>query len=83
MELKINYGLMVIDPSEEGETKTILHFCGYGEPITDSMVTSLREELRDDPEFGLQDKWDTLDILEAPEEVVEEYKRIYELDKNN
>lgn len=83
MRLTINYGLIVMDPMEEGEVKTILHFCGYQEPITEKDVESLRNELRDDPEFGLQDIWERLVITEAPDEVIEEYKKIYELDKNN
>jgi hypothetical protein len=74
MELKINYGLIVMDPSEPGDQKTILHFCGYQEPISDRDVESLREELKNDPEFGLQDKWDKVVIVEAPDEILKEYQ---------
>jgi hypothetical protein len=74
MELKINYGLIVMDPSEPGNEKTILHFCGYQEPITERDVESLREELKNDPEFGLQDKWDKVVITEAPDEILKLYQ---------
>jgi hypothetical protein len=74
MDLRINYGLIVMDPSEEGDQKTILHFCGYQEPINDRDVESLREELKTDPEFGLQDKWDKVVIVEAPDEILKLYQ---------
>jgi hypothetical protein len=74
MDFKINYGLIVIDPSELGNEKSILHFCGYQEPITERDVESLREELKNDPEFGLQDKWDKVVITEAPDEILKLYQ---------
>jgi hypothetical protein len=74
MEFKINYGLIVMDPYEPGDEKTILHFCGYQEPISDRDVESLREELKTDPEFGLQDKWDQVVITEAPDEILKLYQ---------
>jgi hypothetical protein len=80
MELRINYGLIVIDPSEVGDLKTILHFCGYQEPITERDIESLREELKTDPEFGLQDKWDKVVITEAPEEILKEYQDAFNKD---
>lgn len=75
MEFAINYGLIVVDPSEQGD-KTILHFCGFTEKPSDRDFEFLRGELRDDPEFGLQEIWDKVEILEAPENIVEEYKKI-------
>jgi len=70
MELKINYGLIVMDPSEPGDSKSILHFCGYQEPISEREVESLREEIRTDKTFGLQKIWDKVVIVEAPDEIV-------------
>lgn len=74
MELRINYGLIVMDPSESGNQKSILHFCGYQEPITERDIELLREELKNDPAFGLQDKWDKVVIIEAPDEILKEYQ---------
>jgi hypothetical protein len=78
MELKINYGLIIMDPSEPGDP--ILHFCGYQEPITEKDIESLREELKNDSEFGLQDKWDKVVIVEAPDEVLKEYQDAFNKD---
>jgi hypothetical protein len=75
MELQINFGLIVVDPNQDTEMLDILHFCGYEYPPTEDDADALREELRVDPEFGLQDIWDQVDILPAPEDVVEEYKQ--------
>jgi hypothetical protein len=77
MELKINYGLIV---TESSDPKTILHFCGYQEPITERDIESFREELKNDPEFGLQDKWDKVVIIEAPDEILKEYQDAFNKD---
>ena len=71
MELKINYGLIV---TESSDPKTILHFCGYQDPITERDIESLREEIKNDPLFGLQDKWDKVVITEASDEILKEYQ---------
>ena len=76
MDLEINFGLIVVNPEQEGENLDILHFCGFSEPPTEKDAQELRKELRDDPEFGLQELWDKVDILEAPEDIVKEYKAI-------
>jgi hypothetical protein len=74
MDLKISYGLIVTNP---GDWENILHFCGYSEPITERDIESLREELKNDPEMGLQDKWDTVIITEAPEKILKEYQEAF------
>ena len=68
----INYGLMVIDPTQEGEIMDILHFVGYWEKPTLSDAESLREELMTDEEFGLTEIAHRLDILPAPDYIVQE-----------
>lgn len=77
MDFKFNYGLMVLDPNEPGDEKTILHFCGYAEKPGEREIESLRQELKEDPEFGLQEIWDKVEILEAPEEIVKEYQEVF------
>jgi len=77
MDLKIKYGLIVTDP---GNWENILHFCGYSEPITERDVESLREDLKNDPEMGLQDKWGTVIITEAPDKIVKEYQHAFNQD---
>lgn len=39
----------------------------------------MRQELKEDPEFGLQEIWDKVKILEAPEDIVAGYRKIIEL----
>ena len=75
MNLDFNYGLIVVDPSEKVPQK-ILHFVGYWDYPTNRDEALLRIELRDDPELGLQEIWDKVDILLAPDSVLEEYKSI-------
>lgn len=72
----IKYGLIVIDTRVEKDEYDILHFCGYEVEPDINDANSLREELRDDPEFGLQDIWDVVDILPAPEYLVKEYNKM-------
>lgn len=72
----IKYGLMVIDPLQEGEMLDIIHFVGYWEKPEKKDADSLREELMTDEEFGLTDIAHRLDILPAPDYIVEEYKKI-------
>jgi hypothetical protein len=69
----IKYGLMVIDPTQEGEMMDILHFVGYWKKPTKTDADSLREELINDEEFGLTEIAHRLDILPAPDYIVEEF----------
>jgi hypothetical protein len=69
----IKYGLMVIDPTQEGEMMDILHFVGYWNKPTKKDADSLREELMVDEEFGLTEIAHRLDILPAPDYIVEEF----------
>lgn len=71
----IKYGLIVVDPTQEGEMLDILHFVGYWSLPTLADVDSLREELMTDEEFGLTHIAHRLDILPAPSYIVEEYRK--------
>ena len=71
----IKYGLMVIDPEQEGEMKDILHFVGYWEEPNKTDADQLREELMTDEEFGLTEIAHRLDILPAPDYIVEEFTK--------
>jgi hypothetical protein len=70
----IKYGLIVIDPTQEDEMMDILHFVGYWNKPTKKDADLLREELMTDKEFGLTEIAHRLDILPAPDYIVEEYK---------
>lgn len=69
----IKYGLIVIDPTQESEMLDILHFVGYWNKPNKQDVESLREELITDKEFGLTEIAHRLDIIPAPDYIVEEY----------
>ena len=71
----IKYGLIVIDPTQEGEMMDILHFVGYWNKPTKKDADSLREELMTDEEFGLTEIAHRLDILPAPDYIVEEFMK--------
>ena len=71
----IKYGLRVIDPTQEGEMMDIIHFVGYWGVPTKNDADQLREELMTDEEFGLTEIAHRLDILPAPDYIVEEFMK--------
>lgn len=77
----IKYGLMVIDPSQEGEMLDILHFVGYWEQPTQQDADMLREELKTDESFGLTEMADKVIIIPAPDDIVKEF--IENIDESN
>ena len=72
----IQYGLVVVDPLQEGENKDVLHFVGYFEEPDKSDINNLRDELTNDPEFELQERIGELDIIRASEETVEFFRNL-------
>jgi hypothetical protein len=71
----IKYGLMVVDPTQEGEMMDIIHFVGYWKEPNENDAAQLREELMTDEEFGLTEIAHRLDILPAPDYIVEEFMK--------
>jgi hypothetical protein len=71
----IKYGLMVVDPTQEGEMMDIIHFVGYWKEPNENDAAQLREELMTDEEFGLTEIAHRLDILPAPYYIVEEFMK--------
>lgn len=75
--MKINYGIIVINPEEVvDEEIEILHFCGYENEPKQIDYESLRKELKEDKEFGLTEIADKLELLPAPQEIVEYYEKM-------
>jgi hypothetical protein len=75
--MKINYGLIAYLPYPDKDRNIeILHFCGYENPIGQHEIDSLREELKNDKEFGSTSIADDLIIDYATGSVLEYYKRI-------
>lgn len=80
----IKYGLVAIDPTQEGDLKTVLHFCGYIDQPGENELLSLMNELRTNETFGLTEIAHRLEFLAAPDDLVEEYVRqLIEHEKNN
>lgn len=73
---KFTHGLIVVDEDQKGEDVDILHFIGYWKEPTQRDADLLREELKNDPEFGLQEIWEKVLILPAPENILKEYLKI-------
>lgn len=49
--MNITHALIAV--KMEGNSPSILHFCGYESQPNQACIDSLREELATDPEFGL------------------------------
>ena len=80
----IKYGLVAIDPTQEGDMKTVLHFCGYIEQPGENELRSFMNELKTNKTFGLTEIADRLDYLAAPEDLIEMYvQQLIENEKNN
>ena len=69
----IKYGLIVVDPSQEGDMLDVLHFCGYWNEPTQVDVDNLRKELTEDKSFGLTQLIDQLEILPAPQYIIDQF----------
>ena len=69
----IKYGLIVVDPNQDGDMLGILHFAGYWEEPTQTDVDNLRKELAEDKRLGLTLLIDQLEILPAPDYIVEQF----------
>jgi len=69
----IKYGLIAIDPTQEGDMLDILHFVGYWNKPTKSDADGLREELMTDESFGLTETAHRLAIFPAPDYIVKHY----------
>lgn len=69
------HALIAFDPEQKKEVKDILHFCAYLEQPTYSDMVSLKQELMTNPVFGLTHMGERLEIILAPENLVQEFVR--------
>lgn len=78
---KFKYGIMVIDPQKVSEDGyEVIHFVGYWEEPKDADIINLREELRNNPEFGLTDIIDRLEMYPATPDCLKFYNDMGEAD---
>lgn len=79
----IKYGLIVLNRNDiENGIYEILHFVGYEKEPTDIDISSLKQELNTDENFGLIGLGDNMIIIKASDETVEEYKDIVKNSKS-
>jgi hypothetical protein len=75
--MNINYGLIVFDPiPNENGTVTVFHFCGYENPPTEAQIEGLRRELETDEEFCLTGRMHEMEIMVAPQDVVDYHREL-------
>jgi hypothetical protein len=74
----MKFGLIAIDKrdlSDDPKSEAvILHFCGYGNKPTEDDISMFFYTMANTPEFGLTDKMEFIDVYEAPESIVEQYR---------
>jgi len=82
----LKYGLIVVEKDEskrfDGDNILFYHFCGYANKPVQSDIDSLRAELSTDDDMKLENI-DNLDIIEAPDYVLEYFINDIQKNKNN
>ena len=65
------YALVAFDPDQGTDVKDVLHFCAYTEQPEYLDMVSLKQELMTNPIFGLTHMGERLEIILAPEDLVQ------------
>ena len=75
---EMKFGLIAVDRREleadPAAEAVILHFCGYAEKPTQQDVNDMFKTMAETPEFGVSDKMQFIDVYDAPETIVEQYR---------
>lgn len=80
--MKITNGVIATIPVEDSsEILTILHFVGFGNPITERDLHNVYNELKTNPEYELTDI--DFDVYEAPKATVEHFVKLMSEVNNN
>ena len=75
---KFTHGIMVVDrnnPNDDG-TIPVVHFVGYWDEPSENDVYGLYNELKTDEEHGLTDTIDELDLVSAPQHVLDHFNSL-------
>ena len=67
------HALIAFDPYQEKDIKDVLHFCAYVEQPEYLDMMSLKQELMTNPVFGLTHMGERLEIILAPEDLVQAF----------
>jgi|JFJP01.1.fsa_nt_gi hypothetical protein len=80
---RFTHGIIAINPiPDENDTVRILHFIGLWQAPTEEAFLDFEEEIKTDPEFGLVDIADKIQVLMASQEIVEMYNDSFDLPEN-
>ena len=76
-QMGCNYGVGFINPNDQDENGdvTILHMVLMEQPPDDDMVQHLWDEIATDEEFGLAEIVDELEMIELPDEIINDIKQ--------
>lgn len=79
---KFTHGIIAVNPTkpDENDNLEVLHFVGYWTEPTEEDVLSLWKELNEDEEFGLKNQIDEIELIPAPEDIVEIYNNMVDWD---
>lgn len=79
---KFTHGIIAVNPTkpDENDNLTVLHFTGFWNEPTEADVLSLWEELNENDGFGLQDQMHDIELIPAPEDIVEYFNSVVESD---
>jgi hypothetical protein len=69
----VKFALVAFDPDQETDVKDVLHFCAYVEQPEYLDMVSLKQELMTNPVFGLTHMGERLEIILAPENLVQSF----------
>lgn len=79
--MKFNYAYVLINKEvRDDNTFGVYHFCGYETQPTIDDYNSLLEELKDDPEFGWGPDFDNFKLVEASQDVLDHFNKLFEKD---
>jgi hypothetical protein len=81
---KFTHGIIAVDPEnvDENDMLAIVHFVGLWSAPNKEQFDFLANEIRTDPEFGLIEIADRLEIVPAPQWLIDEYNLMMEKDQD-
>jgi len=82
---KFTHGIVAIDPTDvdENDMVNVVHFIGLWEAPTKEAFQQYEKEIRTDPEFGLIEIADRIEVLPASTRIVEMFNKIVQEDEEN
>ena len=76
MNFKVNYGIILLKVGDLPLFEKVLHFVGYPKQPSDIDFIDLWKELSTDNELGWVGNLEGVELVEAPDKVVEQFCEI-------